>query len=678
MWHSRRLLAICFALAAQPVSAAGEQVTRGPVPKWVRVSELMPVPADATGMVFVRRQDSLTRLDASGQDEYSGYQIRILHPNALQAGNVAISWDPGSGSPIVHAVRVHRGAEVIDVLEQTAFEILRREDRLEGASLDGILTATLRVPDLRVGDDLEIAVTTRSQSPVLGDMSAGVMVLAPDPSPGRFHLGLSWTDGQEPKVMMTDDMAAVARKGSGELSFLFDNPSLLVLPKDAPPRFNWKRAVEFSDFADWQAVSRRFTPLFRAAATIPPSSPLQKEVARIAAAYTAPRERASAALKLVQRDVRYVYVGLAGGNLRPASAEETWQRRYGDCKGKTALLLGLLAGLGIEAEAILASNAGIDDGLDQRLPSPGMFDHVLVRMRLDGKTYYLDGTMPPVAEASETALFPYRWILPLSELGADIEWVGWKPSSRPDELSLYEIDARAGFDRPARITHTAITRGLKGLEQQVRLSAVPAGQLRESLGPQMIGGTWQAIDEVKWRYDEAAQASVLTIVGTGAVNWDDDGDGRRSLALPGGGFSPPERRARAAGAEQGLPYYNAPEFTCHVTTVRLPEATRPEQWSFRSGYDMRMFGRNYYRAFDLRDGTIRMVRGLRVEKREIEAASAAKDNLRIAGFDNSMGWINYDPSDRNVLAATRPHVPTTFDIDWTADKVPCLAEATLR
>src|SRR3546814_13557358 len=96
------------------------------------------------------------------------------------------------------------------------------------------------------------------------------------------------------------------------------------------------------------------------------------------------------------RDVRYSYGGLGNGNLTPATAEETWQRRYGDCKGKTALLLALLARLGIEAEAVLANNSGGDDGLDGRLPNPGMFDHVIVRARIAGTTYWLDGTSPPV------------------------------------------------------------------------------------------------------------------------------------------------------------------------------------------------------------------------------------------------------------------------------------------
>lgn len=95
---------------------------------------------------------------------------------------------------------------------------------------------------------------------------------------------------------------------------------------------------------------------------------------------------------MVREQVRYIYVGIAGGNLTPATADETWQRRYGDCKGKTTLLLALLNELGIDAEAVLVNNSGIDDGFNQRLPSPGLFDHVLVRAKIDGREYWMDGT----------------------------------------------------------------------------------------------------------------------------------------------------------------------------------------------------------------------------------------------------------------------------------------------
>jgi transglutaminase-like putative cysteine protease len=636
-------------------------------------SELMPVPEDASGLFFARRQDLLVHLDEQGQAHYLGYRIKILHPNALQLGNLSIAWNPSAGAPIVHAIRVHRDGEVIDVLENASFEILRREDQLEAASLDGILTAIFRVADLRVGDELEFGVTTRANDPTLGATVAGMLVLAPDPPPGRLRLGLSWDEGQEPHIKMTPDMAAVAERRGRSITLRFDDPPMLIPPNDAPPRYRWQRIVEYSDFSDWAAVSRHFAPLFTQAARLDSGSPLKEEARRIAAAHSSPLDRARAALRLVQQEVRYIYIGLDGANLTPATAEETWRRRYGDCKAKTALLLALLTELGIEAEPVLVSNAGVDDGLDERLPSPGMFDHVLVRARMNGADYWLDGTLPPVAEPSSAPVMPYRWTLPLTAQGSSIQPLPWRPVERPDEVTLYEIDARAGFDKPARITSTMIVRGIQGLQQQVQLSSLTQSQLLNSFRQQGVGGTWQTIDDVRWRFDVGAQASILTISGTGTVDWSGYGNGGRSLTLPGGGFNPPERRIRSAEQDQDLPFYNEPRFVCHVTTVRLPASTQESQWSFNTGFDTRIFGRNYYRAFELRDGAIRMVRGSRTEQQELDAATARLDNARVGAFDNSMASISYSPNRGRPGAVAGTKVPATDEIDWTADRVPCLA-----
>jgi transglutaminase-like putative cysteine protease len=667
--------AVSLLAAAAPVHAGNDQVQRAAVPDWVVPSELMPVPEAPAGLVFVRRSDGLVHFDAQGQEYYQSYRMRILHPNALQLGNLSIAWDPSAGAPTVHFIRVYRGEQVIDVLETASFEILRREGQLEAASLDGTLTAILRVPDLRVGDELEVGLTTRSNDPTLGANDAGLLVLAADPAPGRYRLGLSWEEGNEPRLRMTPEMAAAAQRQARAVTFSFDNPGPLTPPNDAPPRYGWQRVIEYSDFPDWASISRHFARLFTQAATLDAGSPLREEARRIAAAHSTPLDRAGAALRLVQQDVRYVYVGLNGGNLTPATADATWQRRYGDCKAKTALLLALLGELGIEAEPVLASNAGADDGLDERLPNPRIFDHVLVRARINGSDYWLDGTLPPVAGPARAPVMPYRWTLPLTAQGRSIEHREWRPSDRPDEVTLHEIDARAGFDQPARITNTTIIRGIAGLQAHAQFSGLTPAQLLSAMRQQLVGSTWQTIDDVQWRYDARAQASILTISGTGTIDWSDEGGGAKSLTLPGGGFNPPERRVRPAEQNQDLPYYNESNFNCHVTTVRLPQSTQASHWSFNSGFDTHLFGRNYYRAFDLRDGAIRMVRGSRVEQREIDAATARRDNQRIAAFDNTMALISYEPSGGGSHGGTDGRVPATYEIDWTADSVPCLSSS---
>jgi hypothetical protein len=259
----------------------------------------------------------------------------------------------------------------------------------------------------------------------------------------------------------------------------------------------------------------------------------------------------------------------------------------------------------------------------------------------------------------------------LTAQGSNLERLEWRPDATPEEVTLFEIDARAGFDKPARIVSTEIIRGVAGLQQQMQFSSVTPSQLLDAFRQRAIGDVWQAIEDVEWRYDPKAGASILTITGTGTVNWQDDGKGEKSLSLPGGGFTPPERRVRGPDQDKNAPFYSKPEYSCYVTTVRLPSSTQPRQWSSTASFDTRIFGRNYHRAWELRDGAVRMVRGSRVEQLEIDPAAAQRDNGRIAAFDNSMGWLSYRPAGDKASVGSGERVPATYDIDWMASDVPC-------
>ncbi|MBO9499427.1 MAG: DUF3857 domain-containing protein [Novosphingobium sp.] len=655
-----------------PLSAKNDQVGFGPVPDWTRINDPLPAPEDPKGAIFFRYQDYEVHLDKNGQSNFIAYRVALLHPNALQLGNLALTWNPAAGAPVVHRLKVYRDGTERDVLATAKFTILRREDKLEQASLDGLLTATLQVPDLRVGDELEIAYTLPGSDPTLGTDNFGVLLLAGAASPGRFRMRLSWADGQEPHTKLTPDMESLATRDANSVSINVDMPPPLSPPKDAPPRYSWQRTVEFSDFADWPAVSRRLAPLFATASTLAKDSPVKEEAARIAAAHPDASGRAAAALKLVEQQVRYIYVGLDGGNFTPASADATWQRRYGDCKGKTALLLALLRELGISAEPVLANNSGTDDGMDSRLPNPGEFDHVLVRAMIDGKDYWLDGTMPPVVPAEADPVLPYRWVLPLTADGKDIEHLPWKPASVPDSLEAYEIDARGGLDEPAKITQTVVERGIKGIVDYYQFSSATDDQLETAFRQKLEGSSeWNTIDKVSWRFDVPTQASVLEISGTGPINWDSKSDTARSLALPGGGFNPPQRRQRAADQDQTAPFYDAPDFDCRVTTVRLPAGANLSDWWYNSSFNNLIYGSTHRRSFEFRDGALRMIRASRTLAPEIDPASAAKDNARLAQFDNSMAWLEYDPgADRSL--DTNQSVRATYEGDWVADESPCL------
>src|SRR5690606_24236734 len=130
--------------------------------------------------------------------------------------------------------------------------------------------------------------------------------------------------------------------------------------------------------------------------------------------------QASAALRLVQDQVRYVALLMGEGALTPASADETWSQRLGDCKAKTAILLALLDGLGITAEpAAVSVNNG--DGMNEGLPRMSAFNHVLVRVEIDGQVHWLDGARTGDRRLEDTPVPPYFWALPLTGPGAALE-----------------------------------------------------------------------------------------------------------------------------------------------------------------------------------------------------------------------------------------------------------------
>ncbi|MDJ0643691.1 MAG: DUF3857 domain-containing protein [Erythrobacter sp.] len=670
----RTVLGLGLLVSANAALAQSDQVQFGPAPDWAEPSDPMEVPDDASGLVFVRKQDTIVRLTQDGEKVYFGGLTRILHPQALQSGNVQLTWNPAVGAPTVHALRIHRGATVVDVLEQASFEVLRREDQLEAAVLDGQLTAVLRVPDLRIGDDLEIEYTVPSHDPTLASTSNGLLFLGNSTPQGRFQLALSWEEGQEPKTKLSDDFAEIAEAGSNLLAVRLDNPSTITPPKDAPARYGWLRVVEYSDFADWREVSRRFHGLFDNASQLSADSQLRTEAAQIAQAHQSDEARMQAALKLVQQQVRYIYIGLNGGNLTPATAEETWSRRYGDCKGKTALLLALLRELGIEAEAVLASNAGADATLPDRLANPGMFDHVLVRAKVRGRSYWLDGTMPEVIEGRRKPFLSYRFVLPLSPLGDDLVEIEQKPFVLPQVMGIVEIDARAGFDQPAKRSEQTVKRGAAALAEYYQFSALTPDQLSTAFRSALTGEAhWDTIDDVSYRFDRKTQAGILTIKGSGPVSWESYGSDAYSLTLPGGGFYPPSRRLRQNDEEADIPFARTLAYRCYATTVRLPDATDLENWGFNSAIDTMLFGEVFYRMMERRDDrTIRMVRGNRVERTEITPQRAQRDNGRLANFDNTTAVISYNPNEVMEPWGRLHPVPATFEIDWAGEDVPCL------
>lgn len=291
------------------------------------------------------------------------------------------------------------------------------------------------------------------------------------------------------------------------------------LPDDAPGRFSLPQMLAATTFTDWADVSRTMAPLYIAKDMIAPGSALAGEVAKITAAESDPLRRTVAALRLVQDQIRYLAMGMDGGNYTPEKPARTWELRYGDCKAKSLLLLAILGAMNIEAEAVLA-NIEQGDAVPQRLPTPSAFNHVLVRATVDGRTLWLDGTSSG-ARLEDIADTPwFRHVLPLRTAGAELIPVEMRPAARAETTTTIEIDQSAGFDLPGLFKIEARVRGQRAAMLATLNSQATAEQRRDLVRAMTTGYLGDAqLSEASIKVDPASGVTTLSASGVANSRW---------------------------------------------------------------------------------------------------------------------------------------------------------------
>ena len=565
-------LIICSFFLAAP-ALAGEEILFGPPGDWVNEVSMKHDRSisnkDAAAVLL--GMDQQLRFDQDQAEFFGATKILIQTPQGLSAmGTISIPWSPDTTTLVVHRLHILRGKEVIDILGNgQTFTILRREANLESAALDGILTAAIQPEDMQVGDIVDMAFTLRVLDPVLKGHSEITFAFPNNLPDALLSLRASWSDGSNMKWQKSDALpkpTVTYRKGMTQLSQMLQGTSNLVHPKHAPLRYAPVRTIEFTDYNGWHEISALLAPLYIEAAKIPADSSLMKEVDKIRNASNDPKTRTNAALKLVQERIRYVYRGMNTGNLVPADALTTWQRRFGDCKGKTALLIAILTELGIEAAPAAVSTL-MGDGLDKKLPLIGHLDHILVKAKIAGKAYWLDGTRQGDFNIDNISVPPFHWALPVTIEGAKLEPLIQLPLDKPSEFTDIWIDASAGKSMPATVEVKKILRGDEAVASKTVLEQLSARDLDKALRDY-----WEAEydfiepSDFGSRFDPATGEYELTMSGIANLGW-----GWNGYELDGARLGWDLEYKRDDGHHMDAPVaLSFPYYVAHKQTIVLP------------------------------------------------------------------------------------------------------------
>jgi transglutaminase-like putative cysteine protease len=629
---------------ASSVQAEEPTPSIGPVPSWVVEPTVPPPNAGRTDAPFqLLLSSSQERLLPDGVENYIDVATLPQTTAGLQAlGNIVLPWNAERTELTIHRVAIRRGATTINLLKPNAFMVLRRENNLEKAMLDGVRTVVIPAQGLQTGDILEIAATYKTRKTLVGgkpddvfQMRAGTptmrierRLLVPDSIKARWKMGLANISPQ-----------TVKRDGATEYVFTQAYVEPVELPKNVPSRFK-SPILHVSAYQDWSEVSGELAPLFDKARATSAGSGLASEADKIAASTADPAKRMLEALRLAQDRVRYVALLLGDGAYVPSGADETWERKFGDCKGKTALMLALLDKLGVQAEPLLVSS-GFDDQLGEALPSLALFDHVLVRAKIGGKAYYLDATDYGQRTLEELEATPFTQGLPLRKQAGLEKLVSPLPGKPMREATLV-WNAAKGTDGKIPYEATLTLRGDAASETRAKLdAATDVKEFEKGLKDMMPGVPNDDLVIAEKKPDGPEGTFVVRFAGNAEMDWspfEGEKDSRFQFSHNVVHWDADFQRKEGPGKDMPVSL-GAGRYWEHMTeTIILPNGGK--------GYEIEgtqlqksLAGSSMSRSLKKEGDRITMVSDFRHLKREISAEEARTGQEQLAKLNEDWAYV---------------------------------------
>lgn len=377
--------------------------------------------------------------------------IKILdHVGVARRSFIDIEFDPSYQTVHMHTVRVYRNGHFFDLLRTSRLEILHRESNLEKYVYNGHFIALFFLDDIRVGDIIEYAYSLVGELPIHPTLSTHTFPFQCDYSISKLHYRILCHPSKnlfiqpfhtsiEPEIT---DLSPDLREWQWET---LSTP--VCLTEHAQPSwYDPCERTQISLYKDWQEVVQELVPEFVLSEDLKnaPSKEILNLVEQWKSVYPNPIDQATCALRFVQDEVRYFAFQDYLGRIVPRDARLVLQQRYGDCKNKSMLLHALLFFMGIQSKPVLV-HTSVGRFLPDRLASTHAFDHVILRIDIENKSYWVDPTaMFQGGSLQNTSLPNYYWGLVLSPETTGLEkipeWVQQRPTEIDTSIALTSSD----------------------------------------------------------------------------------------------------------------------------------------------------------------------------------------------------------------------------------------------
>jgi transglutaminase-like putative cysteine protease len=370
-------------------------ITYAPASSWVK-SLALPEKRDIqvndinNGYYYILEDE---QLNIATKQYYYHYAYKIVSEAGVQnASELSFSYNPAYEKFTLHQIKVLRNGKYIDKLKSSTIKEIQREAGFEEHLYNESMSVIAVLKDIKAGDIIEYDYTSTGENPIFKGafyyhfyfsydyeiLHASLRILKP------FNRKLNF---KVQNVSITPSTSIIG--DLEEIIYEVKNQKGFKIEKYLPYSYNPYYSIEISEYENWQQVNQWAKKVFFIADAN--SSKLNSKIEDIKKESSDKEKQIISALRFVQDKIRYMGVEIGVNSHQPASPNKVLEQGYGDCKDKSTLLCKILEGLNIKAYPALV-NSSYRDGVQNNLVSPKLFNHCIVKVVNESKTFWFDPT----------------------------------------------------------------------------------------------------------------------------------------------------------------------------------------------------------------------------------------------------------------------------------------------
>lgn len=317
--------------------------------------------------------------DGTGTEETEAAVLIQSQAGVEEFGQLVFGYSSATEKLEVEYVRVRKPDGQIVITPESTAQDFAPDVLKEAPMYSDYRQRHISVAGLRPGDTLEYRTVTRTIAPL---------------APGNF-----WYEHTFPKgVVVNEDRLVIDIPKAREIKLKAPKRTPQIQEKGDRRVYSWdikgiepevrpKRDedsdedtgpdVQLTTFTDWKQIAQWYAKLQGERMTVDDS--VRKKADELTKGATTPEEKARRLYNFVALDIRYVSISLGVGRYQPHASSEVMASGYGDCKDKHTLLAAMLKAEGIPSYPVLIDSSR---KLDEDVPSPAQFDHVITLAKI--------------------------------------------------------------------------------------------------------------------------------------------------------------------------------------------------------------------------------------------------------------------------------------------------------